>query len=338
MSDISDALKQYKPRNFYSIRDSGIVYLWAILLPLVVGIVFGYISMFIASNFGMEFAEGSNIIADLFANYLWFSIPYALLTQIVFVCLYFVFHKVNKISYKATTISFKKANIWTAFLSVLVGIICVLGFIWLIEGCFGAMFDRMGIETSSLGLPLSNVGWLFLNLLILGVVPAICEEFIFRGIVFKGLREKFSGTASVLLCGLMFALIHQSITQFIYPFILGCLLSFVMEKTNNLLYPILIHMFNNFTTIIISFLQETGVITLSFNVAWWGVICAILIAVATCALLWVIYRFYLKKQQKLEEERSGQVTQAPPIMVGKLPLTIVCGIICTVILIVINLL
>ncbi len=340
MDNFNETKKIYQKRNFYTIKDSGFIYLCALLLPLAASLIFAIISMFIAQSNGVEFPEDGNATEILCNTYLWYVLIYAVLTQVVFVCIYFTYHKTMNISYKATSISFKKANVWTVLLSIFVGIVCVLGFVWLIEGCFGQLFTNLGLVneegSTTYYLPNDNVGWLFVNLLLLGVIPAICEEFIFRGVIYKGLRQKYSATSSILLCGLIFALMHGSITQFIYPFILGCLLSFVMEKTNNLLYTILIHLFNNFTTVFISFLDNIGAISLSFNVSWWGIICAILIAAATVAILWLIYRFYLKKQPKIEEEKTGEVQQDEPVMVGKMPLTIVCGIVLSIIFIIIN--
>ncbi len=348
-AEIVSKMQTFQKRNFYSMKDSGIVYILVLLIPLVVGLLFSYISISIVQSMGVEFAEGTNVINKLFEDYLWFAIPYVVLTQIVFLCIWLVYHPAAKISYSATKVSFKKANIKTILLSIFVGIICVLGFIWLIEGCFGKLFDLMKPDTNSLELPLTNVGWLFVNLLLLGVVPAICEELLFRGVIFGGLRKSYSSTTSILLTGLLFAMMHQNIMQFIYPFILGCVLSAVMDKTHNILYPILIHMFNNFTTIIISYIfvtvnkvEDTSKL---FNTEWWGIIVAILLAVVTCVILWLIYRFYLQKHEKTEENGSAQdenaqveaQTTSQPIMVGKISLNLVIGILLAAIMIVINL-
>ena len=323
-------------RNFYTIKDSGRIYLYALLFPLLFGIVFSYISMAIATNMGVKFAEDANVITELFNNYLWFAIPYMLLTQAVFVSIYFIYHKTSRIELSASKVYVKKTNVWTALLSIFVGIICVLGFVLLIEKCLGSMFECWGLEPNNVSLPLDSVGWYFLNLLILGVIPAICEELLFRGVVFQGLKEKFSPVASIFFSAFLFAIMHQSIQQLIYPFILGCVLAFVFEKTNNLTYPILIHMFNNFSTITLMFLKNIGVIRFDFAVTWWIVLIAIASVALTCLILWLIYRFYLKKKEKIEVEQKGEVVQGATIRVGKIPLILMVGILVALIMIVIN--
>ena len=153
------------------------------------------------------------------------------------------------------------------------------------------------------------------------------------------MKERFSALASVLLNGLLFALMHQSIEQFIYPFILGCVLSVLMHRTNNLLYPILMHMFNNFMTIIISFLQINGYINLPLsNMPWWLIIIAVLLAVATGALFYVIDRFFLKKQEKVKVEKEGECYQTEPFKIGKMPITMALGGLVALAFLIVNLL
>ena len=118
-----------KKRNFYTIKDSGKIFLYSLLLPLVVGLIFCYISMSVAMNSGIKFEEGTNIIVELFTRYYWFSIPYMLLTQLVFVLIYIVYKKTNRISFSASKLIVKKTKPLTALFSVLTGIVCVLGFV-----------------------------------------------------------------------------------------------------------------------------------------------------------------------------------------------------------------
>lgn len=336
MENKTELQKMLKKRNFYTVKDSGNVFFYALLLPLAVGLIFSYIAMAIAQKNGIEFAEGANVIAELFNNYFWFSIPYMLLSQLVFVCIYLLYHKAGRISFSASKVFVKKLKPLSVFFACMTGIVCVFGFILLIESCFGAMFKSWGLEPNTFGLPLDNVGWYFVNLLILGVVPAICEELLFRGIIFQGLKERFSSMTSILLSALMFALVHQNIQQFIYPFILGLLLAFVFEKTNNLTYSILIHLFNNFTTITLTFLVNLGLIKFDFTITWWIILLAVLAAATTIVLLWLVYRFYLSKQQKVEVEKEGELIQSPPLSVGKFPMSLIVAFLLSIVMIVIN--
>ena len=52
--------------------------------------------------------------------------------------------------------------------------------------------------------------------------------------------------------------------------------------------------------------------------------------------MWLIYRFYLKKKEKIEVEQKGEVVQGATIRVGKIPLILMVGILVALIMIVIN--
>lgn len=337
---VEELKKVFQKRNFYVTKDAGKVFLYALLLPLAVGLLFGYISIAIAKGTGINVEESTNVIKEMCEKFLWFSIPYMALTQIVFLIIYFGYNKFNRIEQKACNISFKKANVWTCLLSVLVGIISVFGFFVLIEGVFGNMFDSIGLLKSlndSYQPPNNTVGFYFLNLLLLGIIPAIFEELLFRGIIFQGLRDRFKPLSSVLLTALLFALMHQSITQFIYPFILGVVLTIVMDKTNNLIYPIIIHFFNNFTTLTLGFLHDSGKINIGLiGMQWWWYLLGFVFAIVTVAIFFVIYKFYLIKKAKINVEKHGEAPLTNGISLGKFPLTMVIGIVVSLIMIVIN--
>ncbi len=328
-NEIKQTKNVFAKRNFYTIKDSGLVYVFALILPFVVGLVYAFLALLIAPKFGWT---GENVLENL-STHIGYLLPSLLLTQFCFLSIYFAYHGAAKISLSACKLQFKKTNPLTAFICVAVGVICVFGFVWLFEGCLGGLYSKLGLN-SSIDVPISNVGWLFLWLVVLGIVPAICEELIFRGVIFQGLRQKLPAGASIVLCGLLFALTHQNVTQLLYTFLLGCILSFVMEKTGNLIYPILIHLFNNVSTIVFSFLIAKHQV--AFPTMWWGWILAILVAAATFAILWLIYFLYLRKKPKQEVEKVGQEPTNSAAMVGKLPLSMVCGIIFCVIMIVIN--
>jgi len=335
--ELEDFKKISQKRNFYTTTDAGRVFLLGLLLPLVVGLIFAYISMTCAKAAGITFAEGSNYLTELFNNYLWFSIPFSLISQIVFFAIYFGYNKFSRISQKSCNLSFKKANWKTALLCMGLGVLSVVGFILLIEGALGNMFRAIGLKSNGLALPNNTVGWLFVNLLLLGVVPPICEELLFRGVIFGGLKERFSNVTSILFTSLLFALIHQNIQQFVYPFVLGVVLTTIMHKTNNLLYPILLHMLNNITTLILDFLFATGVIKFSFaGMAWWWYLIAVVAAAAMCALFYLLYRFYLSKHEKIEVEKEGECHQIGGMNIGKFPIALVIGFVISIVMIVIN--
>lgn len=82
------------------------------------------------------------------------------------------------------------------------------------------------------------------NLITLAVIPAICEEYIFRGIIFGSYKRR-NPFKAVILSSLLFGLIHMNVNQFIYAFIMGCIFCLLVYATNTVMSSILAHMFFN---------------------------------------------------------------------------------------------
>ena len=83
--------------------------------------------------------------------------------------------------------------------------------------------------------------WLFL----LAVVAApLCEEFIFRGLVFGGLRRSLGLLPSMLMSAALFAIIHPPASM-LPVFVLGLCTAYVYDRTRSLLAPVLVHALYN---------------------------------------------------------------------------------------------
>ena len=79
------------------------------------------------------------------------------------------------------------------------------------------------------------------------VMPAVCEEAMHRGFILKSFQTKWKNPW--ILCGAMgilFGLFHGSIWRFLPTALLGGVLTYLMVKTENMIYPALFHFINNF--------------------------------------------------------------------------------------------
>ena len=84
---------------------------------------------------------------------------------------------------------------------------------------------------------------------ILALIPAVCEEVFFRGVLYSLFREAFGRVATVLLTALLFGVAHANPWYFPYYFILGLYLSGLREWRNNLALCMLAHFGNNLYSI-----------------------------------------------------------------------------------------
>lgn len=78
-------------------------------------------------------------------------------------------------------------------------------------------------------------------LITLGVLPALCEESLFRGFLYTSLRRKWGIFPSVMFTALLFSLAHQDVGGAIQLFVLGALFAFVFERTKSVIPAMVAH-------------------------------------------------------------------------------------------------
>ena len=85
-----------------------------------------------------------------------------------------------------------------------------------------------------------------LAIFVFAILPAVFEELIFRGILYKVLKElskkKWVGIG---LSAFIFAVVHFQVLSFLPIFLVGILLAIIYERTRNLMAPILFHFLFN---------------------------------------------------------------------------------------------
>lgn len=81
--------------------------------------------------------------------------------------------------------------------------------------------------------------------LLVALSPAILEEAVFRGILYKKLA-RFGEAPYVILSGLFFATFHGNLSQMLFAFVIGCCLALVTSRTGSMLYGMFLHFLVNF--------------------------------------------------------------------------------------------
>jgi membrane protease YdiL (CAAX protease family) len=78
------------------------------------------------------------------------------------------------------------------------------------------------------------------------LVPAICEEFLFRGLVQGSLEESFGGMWAAVVTGVVFGMYHLNPFSIVPLVALGVFFGYVVYRSGSLLLAITAHFFNNF--------------------------------------------------------------------------------------------
>lgn len=89
-----------------------------------------------------------------------------------------------------------------------------------------------------------------IQLISLGILIPICEELVFRGLIYQRLKESGTVTSAMLYSALVFGLMHGNMVQMLYGFLLGLMLAWFYEKYGSVWAPITAHIIMNLFSVI----------------------------------------------------------------------------------------
>ena len=88
------------------------------------------------------------------------------------------------------------------------------------------------------------------RVILVGLVPSICEELFFRGALQRSFQRRLSPLYSIIASSLLFGVFHLSPARFISSATLGLLLGYLSYRHRSLWPAILVHAANNTAAII----------------------------------------------------------------------------------------
>ncbi|NNE55957.1 MAG: CPBP family intramembrane metalloprotease [Flavobacteriales bacterium] len=106
--------------------------------------------------------------------------------------------------------------------------------------------EEQAAELTEKMLVMEGTGDLIFNVLLVGVVPAICEEFAFRGVLQSQLSKAFGNVhVGIWVSAILFSAIHLQFYGFLPRMILGAFFGYLLIWTGSIWAPILAHLTNN---------------------------------------------------------------------------------------------
>ncbi len=260
-----------------TIKDSSLSFITAFFVSMFLSGLFSILALSILSFF--REVDSNGVIEKLITM----SITDGLMLLV------FLFFNRNKHNHIIKKPSFKKLLIYLG--------IGILSFFLLspISNSITYLLIKLGFPSSEFPYDLTNNVNYFISIISYVILPAIAEELLFRGLISRGLKS--SGKAfSIVTTSIMFSIFHLSIHQTILPFLMSLLITLIMYNEDNIIYPILIHMINNFLSITLA----------HFNIAtfinhWTYYLVAILLSVA-----FIILMIYLinKNNNKTNKDKN----------------------------------
>ena len=112
----------------------------------------------------------------------------------------------------------------------------------------------------------NSLGGIAFNILMIAIIPAIGEEFLFRGVLQKIITSITKNYHwGIWIAAFVFSALHLQFYGFIPRMILGALFGYLLVFTGSLRIPIFCHFINNLTGVIFLYLEKNG---LDFLKTW----------------------------------------------------------------------
>jgi uncharacterized protein len=135
------------------------------------------------------------------------------------------------------------------------------GFLQGVEDWMQQTEEQAGKMTKAF-LDMRTPGELFFNLFMIGLIPAVGEELLFRGIIQK-LFTKWSNNihTGIWVAAFLFSAMHMQFYGFLPRMILGVILGYLFVWSGSIWLPIIAHFINNAGAVISSYLFQRGQIS-----------------------------------------------------------------------------
>jgi membrane protease YdiL (CAAX protease family) len=93
---------------------------------------------------------------------------------------------------------------------------------------------------------------LLATLVVVAVLPAVCEELLLRGLIARAFAARFGVAFGVISSALLFGLLHLSIARFPPTALLGVVLAWAALAAGSVVPAMIIHFLNNFIAILLA--------------------------------------------------------------------------------------
>ncbi|PWM70164.1 MAG: hypothetical protein DBX59_11530 [Bacillota bacterium] len=225
-------LKLFRKNEEFNPAESGMTFSLAVLLPsaimLIVGTVF--------------FACGGTAESDAYVYITSVAAQLSYLALVLFVG-----------RQKGGIKPFRAGKFHVKYLAA--GVLLCYGMLFglgYLNELFIGLLQKAGLSYHPVDVPLSGGGQLALSLVVYGLLPAFCEELLFRGAILRG-TDYMKIRQICLINGLAFALFHQNPAQFVYPLITGGVYALVALRSGSALPCVIMHAINNVTIVLLGY-------------------------------------------------------------------------------------
>jgi uncharacterized protein len=152
-------------------------------------------------------------------------------------------------------------------------------------------------------LATTSILGLLINLLMIALLPAIAEEFVFRGVLARLFHNwTHNKHWAVIISSLVFAGIHLQFYGFLPRFLMGMALGYLFFWSGSLWLPVIAHFMNNMLSVVVEFLYRKGIMSLNSDQVGFSdnIIIVILSLILSIGLF-----FYIRKKTVMLQDVKG---------------------------------
>jgi len=238
-----------------------------IMFALTLGMLaVGSVLVFVAAALGVDVLSSSNMLVfQAISQLLMFVVPVVLVVLI--------YHRHEARPFLRLDFSRRPWLMALAGLAVWVLLMPLMDWctVWNDNWHFSAPFEPLEKMLREIGehtkavmetmLAGAGVGTLLANLVVIALVPAVCEEFFFRaGMQNLMLRWVKNPHVAIWITAAVFSLFHGEVFAFMPRFIMGAILGYLYLGSNSIVPNMVAHFFNNAMVVVLYWLIARGVL------------------------------------------------------------------------------
>jgi membrane protease YdiL (CAAX protease family) len=160
-----------------------------------------------------------------------------------------------------------------------------------VENMMRNMEDAAALLTDAI-VSMDSLSEYLYMVIIVAILPAIGEELMFRGIIQRLFAQQFhSYHAGIWISAFFFSAIHFQFFGFFPRLLLGVAFGYLLVYSGNIIYPMVGHFVNNFTSLTFAYLIQHGMIdenidTIGANSEWLFILPGLALGAFLFYLLW----------------------------------------------------
>lgn len=214
---------------------------------------------FLGASFIISIAlEAISLVSDMLP-----AVTYEVFYELTYSILYFCMFFIPMMLYGALDKDYRYSQVPCEFKfskNIILLIFAGLAINYVASYINSIIVTMLGLDMSSLSFGEYPNGYYAYNFVLdtikLAIIPAFCEELLFRGLILDRLK-RFGRLRAIVISALMFSLMHQHPAQLFYTFILGMFLGYMALESGSIWGGIILHFVNNFSQVVMTALEQT---------------------------------------------------------------------------------